>query len=194
MKYKIERLKQFFIQYRGICALAFLLFHFLMIFIYVAPVNITGERLKNYTSYYMRPYFNQQWSLFAPAPVVEHEISIKIGEEQKWYSLNQFDHQKADQLFFTAHWRYSLGSYNLLYWVQNDLKYFEKRNGGIPPVIKERFWKKYFSNQLIKTYSKSQLKRLNIPYDKSKVFQVKCVFKNLKEKTTQSYIFQYESL
>lgn len=181
-------------KYSGLLAISFIGFHFLMVFFYVAPIDVVGNKLSRYSGFYIKPVFNQQWSLFAPAPVEEHSIFYKNNEMEKWIDLVETDHNQADLFFITPHWRFSIGSYNLLYWVGSDLKYFEKSNGGVPEIIKEKYWKRYFSNALLKTFTRSFLKRNGIKYKDNVVHEVKCEFKHLQKNTTKTVTFVYENL
>lgn len=61
-----------------LAGLGFLFLHFSATFFYVAPPSWTGQRLKNYSGYYILPLFHQGWSLFAPAPMVNKKVTIDI--------------------------------------------------------------------------------------------------------------------
>lgn len=189
-----RKLKNRILHYRGFLAFLFILFHLGITFIYVGPQEIVTDRLRRYSSYYMVPFFNQQWSLFAPAPVCEQQIYYSNPSLKEWKNLVLEDHKKADQFLLTSHWRFSIGSHNLMYWVNRDLEYFEKSNGGRPPVIKEKYFKRYFSNKLLKKFTRSFLERNKINVQNASEHHVKCRWVNFEQNDTTEVTFIYNDL
>ena len=91
------------------------------------------DQMKTVVSPYVSPIFEQQWSMFAPCPLVEGKIKMNIqhkdGETGWIHPANQANDWHRI-LRFTHHGEIALLEANLIYWVNYDrvdfaLKYDE---------------------------------------------------------------------
>ena len=83
----------------GIVFLGGLLFHFLFVFVFTAPL-FENTRLKGISQNYCYPYFYQSWSLFTPVPTCKHQVFVRYFKNNKWtnfedvFTNEQEVHQK----------------------------------------------------------------------------------------------------
>lgn len=61
----------------------FLLFHFGLTILYTLPGKPLGP-FKALANFYMRPFFDQGWSLFAPVPKYNYLLAVKTEQKQSW--------------------------------------------------------------------------------------------------------------
>ncbi|WP_036618718.1 DUF5819 family protein [Paenibacillus alvei] len=67
--------------------------HFLLIFLYLSPVNPVKAAMKPYIQQYTQDLFAQNWSLFAPEPLHNNTallVKCDVGKEKQseWYNIN----------------------------------------------------------------------------------------------------------
>lgn len=65
--------------------------HFFLVFVFITPIKKPGGRLHYYAMYYVYPFFDQGWNLFAPAPRSNYHlyVSYRVGKEMKHVDLIQ---------------------------------------------------------------------------------------------------------
>ncbi len=100
-----------------------MVFHSLSLIIYAAPTEVVPTKIKSLVSPYVSPLFEQQWSMFAPCPLVEGSVLMNIqhedgetgwihpaGESNEWHRIFRMTH----------HAEIALLEANLVYWINYD--------------------------------------------------------------------------
>ena len=104
----------------------FLTIHVLFTLLYVLPDNIVPASLKQKSSVYINPLFNQGWALFAPTPQVNKKVYVSYLQENKQWSVwqNPFKHyvEAHQQHRFTANQKIVLMQSSTLHYL-----YFENQ-------------------------------------------------------------------
>lgn len=98
----------------GICLAILLIVHFGITFLYLTPNNPLRSKHWKMISGYMYPYFSQNWYLFAPNPVNQHQnlqIKLKVRtkegavQETKWIDITKPMLKKLYANRFSPHQR-----------------------------------------------------------------------------------------
>jgi hypothetical protein len=156
--------------------------HLLLICIYAAPDGIFPKSLKSASAAYVYPIFDQKWSMFAPCPLLDHEVSLQYvfedGSETEWLSPTEDAEKMHRFLRGSHHGELMLAEYNLLYWVNLDIENLNlEYNQAVPEDRVEEFRGGY-SYRMAKNYAYGNAIYL---FDKEPVrAQMKCSFKNVK--------------
>jgi len=82
----------------SVLALLFLCFHFLMVIALVNPVKKIEGKGYYYALFYVYPFFDQGWNLFAPAPRSNYHLYVKYTVDSKTVQydlINHIQHQHA---------------------------------------------------------------------------------------------------
>lgn len=58
--------------------------HFCIICCYVSPIKISSVKLQFFSSYYVYPFFHQQWALFAPIPKKQMALYVRYKLNNQW--------------------------------------------------------------------------------------------------------------
>ncbi|MAR65998.1 MAG: hypothetical protein CL833_01980 [Crocinitomicaceae bacterium] len=91
---------------KGLLIVTFLLFHFSMTYFYVAPEEFNSVVLKNVSGNYMKPFFHQGWSLFAPElPEYNVSIAYRQSQDRQWIELSDYYKNKHYSLRVSHHGR-----------------------------------------------------------------------------------------
>ncbi|MEX1002791.1 MAG: DUF5819 family protein [Crocinitomicaceae bacterium] len=109
----------------GWLAFLFVIFHMSCLFIHAAPSQIIPDRYKEKVSAYIDPLFRQNWSLFAPCPVIDGRVKMKINFQKDsidwhypfagdvyWHSIFRGSH----------HSELALLESHLVFWLGRDLE------------------------------------------------------------------------
>lgn len=110
----------------GWTAAIFVVFHCSMIFIYAFPQRLVPLSVKNLSSYYVYPVFEQTWSLFAPCPTLNSDVEVNYffeGDSTGFIDPLKEDRRKHAMFRFTHHGDLALGESNLLFFVASDVTY-----------------------------------------------------------------------
>jgi hypothetical protein len=110
----------------GWLAFAVVVVHFSMIFIYAFPHQYVPAAAKTAANGYVYPFFEQTWNLFAPCPLINHQLSIRCLYEDDstgWIDVYKEDQELHNVLRFTYHGDRVLGESNLLFWLEGDMQY-----------------------------------------------------------------------
>lgn len=113
-------------------AFLFIVFHFSFIFFYAAPEGVFSDKVKKMATSYVYPVFRQNWSLFAPCPVINSytEIAFEFDNQQTdWIRVGRPFLKKHS---FTRGLHYGelvLIESNLMYAVNHDLEELGVRVG-----------------------------------------------------------------
>lgn len=67
-----------------VLCLMLLCLHFLLVFIYASPVRDVSMKLRIVASYYIGPFFHQNWCLFVPAPNAERHLYVRYFDKNRW--------------------------------------------------------------------------------------------------------------
>jgi hypothetical protein len=100
--------------------------HFSMIFIYAFPQQYVPAPAKTVANGYVYPFFEQTWNLFAPCPLISHQLSVRYFYEDDstdWIDVYKADQELHEALRFTYHGDRVLGESNLLFWLEGDMQY-----------------------------------------------------------------------
>lgn len=140
----------------GWLAFLFVVFHCSFIFIYAFPSNRISPSLKKLVTPYVEPMFEQQWSMFAPCPVLNGGISMKFiskSDTTDWL-------RPAEQAVFwhrwlriTHHAEIALLESNLIYWISADITDLNLSLNEPIPEDKVRFFKDGYSYNLLARYA-----------------------------------------
>ena len=68
----------------SILLISVLCLHFIAILCYVSPIKISSVKLQNLSSYYVYPFFHQQWALFAPIPKKRMALYVRYTINNRW--------------------------------------------------------------------------------------------------------------
>lgn len=165
----------------GFAAFLFVVFHTLLICIYAAPQGVVPNRLKELSSTYVYPIFDQQWSMFAPCPTMDHEVEIRYqwegGDSTGWIFPNSEVQQYHRWLRGSHHGELMLAEYNLLYWVSRDMSELGlSLNTRVSGYNREKFFGGYSYN-MAKSYAFGMATYL---FDKTPVHaEMRCHFHNV---------------
>lgn len=110
----------------GWCAFLFVLFHTVTIIVYAFPTGYIPRSLQSASAHYVQPVFEQTWSLFAPAPILNSDLKIKYyfgSDSTGWVDPMQTAEEKHAALRVTHHAELALGESNLLHFISLDLNY-----------------------------------------------------------------------
>ena len=159
-------------------AFLFVVFHTLLICIYAAPAGIVPKEIKDISTAYAYPVFDQHWSMFAPCPITDHEIEIRYefedGDTTGWVFPNEEVKEYHKWLRGSHHGELMLAEYNLLFWVLTDKYELDlSLNEKIEGENREKFFKGYSYN-MAKSYAYGTSEYL---FDRAPVFaEMKCHF------------------
>ena len=107
-----------------------------MSFFYTAPVRFTGEATKNISALYIKPYFMQNWQLFAPqVPKDNYEYKILLDNKTNIELIKEYSRKHHA----TKIWHYGktiLGLYNWGIYLNIELnhersEYFQSNTQGL---------------------------------------------------------------
>lgn len=115
----------------GWIAFGFVVFHVVCISIYAAPEKYISPKNKQWVSYYSFPFFEQRWSMFAPCPVIDGKIKVKLysdTDSTDWFYPG--DDFRSKHKIFRGSWHSDLVIFetNLLWWVHYN---FEEAGGNL---------------------------------------------------------------
>ncbi len=132
----------------GRVALFFIVLHFCLIFVYALPDSFSYQPLKTYVKPYVEPVFTQQWSMFAPCPVIDAHVEVRYwfenGDSIGWISPTENARLMHSWLKGSHHGELVLAESNLMYWLSLDLDYLNyKVNSDFPGDQLENFYKGY---------------------------------------------------
>ncbi|MFI9466320.1 DUF5819 family protein [Streptomyces sp. NPDC052492] len=92
--------------------LAVTLVHVLLVFLYVAPPNVMSQAYSHQVNAWVRPYFEQNWRLFAPNPQsANRQISARVSstapdgttQVSGWIDLTAADDAAVKHSVFPSH-------------------------------------------------------------------------------------------
>ena len=78
-------MRSFTQKYLPVICLCFLLVHFSLSLIYAGPEQLLPDKLQQQSKKYTLPFFEQYWSLFAPAPKTNKHLFYRVNKGQ-WQS------------------------------------------------------------------------------------------------------------
>lgn len=128
--------------WQGWLAFSFVLIHFTFIILYAFPQQFVSERTKSVAAVYVDPLFVQKWSMFAPCPVLDMKVKLKIhhekGESDWFYPGEEY---RKKHSFWRGSWHgdYVITEINMLHWVYADLAEFEQDPENISYTDKKKF-------------------------------------------------------
>lgn len=164
----------------GWIAFLFVIFHCTSIFIYASPSNRLVPALKSFVTPYVEPLFEQQWSMFAPCPVMDGGISMKFytkDDSTDWI-------RPAKDAIFWHRWtrithdgEIALLESNLIHWVNADVIDLNLSLNDPMPDDKIKFFKEGYSYVLLMRYAYGTAK--NIGIDRPLSCQMKCDLENV---------------
>lgn len=64
----------------GVFILLFIVLHFFLIVSFINPVKRAEGRMHYYAMFYLYPFFDQGWNLFAPVPHSNYHLYVKYKE------------------------------------------------------------------------------------------------------------------
>ncbi|MBI3136868.1 MAG: hypothetical protein HYZ14_19490 [Bacteroidetes bacterium] len=108
----------------GWLAFVFVAGHSLAIIIYAFPEQMMPASLKQASSVYVAPVFEQTWSLFAPCPLNDTRLRVKYyfeNDSTDWIDPMVGVRASHAMFRFTYHSDLAVGESNLLYYTGNDL-------------------------------------------------------------------------
>jgi hypothetical protein len=168
----------------GFLGFVFVVFHSTFLIIFAAPSNLMPKAAQEFVTPYVSPVFDQKWAMFAPCPLIESSMKMKIYYEDD--SLDWFypakDAFKWHSYFrVTHHGELVLTESNMLHWVYADAVDFELKYGEpFPNELRESFFKGYSYN-IVKRYVRGL--SLKIKGEIPTSAEVICEFYNVKEET-----------
>lgn len=119
-------------------AVLFLLFHFSLLLIHALPYKGEKKRVQYWADYYAYPYFQQSWSLFAPAPEENYKLFVEyenLGTKKEDLVLEILSKHR-DNVF--------KGREAVYLSICNSIHFFEKsttsKNALNGPVDKDLYW------------------------------------------------------
>ena len=137
----------------GWLAFSFVIFHIVSIFFTAFPGNYIPSRVKKMAEIYTYPIFTQNWSMFAPCPILDGRLEVCYffkGKSTGWQRPLQDEWDKHALFRMTYHAELALGEANLLYWVDVDVKKMNLRyDQPMSGEIREKYLNGY-------SYSKVQ--------------------------------------
>ena len=111
----------------GWAAFIFVCFHLVAIFIFASPYQFGLQRGKKLVSPYVTPLFEQSWSMFAPCPVVNGKIWVKIeykDEVVDWFDPRENDRKWHKWLRCSHHGDRILLEANVLHYIWAEAEEF----------------------------------------------------------------------
>jgi len=108
----------------GWLAFFFVLVHFILILFSILPQQNSLKQVSNFSKHYVRPFFIQRWSMFAPCPVFENRFKVKYyfkDDTTSWIDPSLPILEKHQKYRVTYHGNIAVGQYNMLYWLKMDL-------------------------------------------------------------------------
>lgn len=82
----------------GILVLMLIALHFTLIYSFINPIKKAEGRWHYYAMYYLYPFFDQGWNLFAPAPRSNYHVYVNYlcdGKTQKFDLIQQIQSKHA---------------------------------------------------------------------------------------------------
>lgn len=137
----------------SVCAIIAIVIHFVLITSFINPVKKAEGKLFYYSMFYVYPFFDQGWNLFAPVPNSNYHVYVtyKIGSEKKQFDLiNEIQNKHASNRI-GGYESLSLAISNAIHSFEGSTKLLNKINGPIKNditfTIVEHFVNQYV-NQL----------------------------------------------
>ena len=155
----------------GWLAFFFVCFHVAAIFIYGAPYQFGLQKGQKIVTPYISPIFEQNWSMFAPCPVVDGKVYVKIEYEDEtvdWFDPRASDRKWHRWLRGSHHGDRLLLEANVIHYIWAEVEEFGlKYNEEIPDNLIEPFREtggyvtaKRYSYGVARNYSDKQPKKI----------------------------------
>lgn len=166
----------------------FLVFHTVAIFIYAFPKEHMPTGLRNFVKPYVHPLFSQRWAMFAPCPLIDGEITLKLTDNngQEWV-VEPFKKIIANHRLWrvTHHGDLSIQGANLIHWVSTDV---------IDWSTEDLRLKDLAYMKLNETLSYNLLRRMAYGWAYQNKFslrkaEVECLLKNVKNDMQQKIVY-----
>jgi hypothetical protein len=135
--------------------------HFSIILLYTNPVFELKGKAKFYTQWYVYPFFDQGWKLFAPVPVNNYHLYVTYqaeGTTQK-IDLIQLVKSKQIQNRFNGYEAISLALNNTIHAFESSTKLQNKLNGPIQNELTYTMLQ-HLVKQYLAYYSNNQAKNI----------------------------------
>lgn len=167
----------------GWLAFVFVVFHCSFLFIYAAPEKLMPKAAKNFVAPYVSPVFAQEWSMFAPCPLIESSLKMKIyykDDSLDWFSPAAEALAIHSYARVTHHGELALIESNILHWIYRDVVEFGlKYDEPIPETVRGIFHEGYSYN-IVKRYIYANSMKINGVRPVSA--HVVCDFYNVKDR------------
>lgn len=81
----------------SVSCLTLLSLHFFLVIIYVSPLRNVPVKLRVMASYYIGPFFHQNWCLFVPAPDAERHLYVRYLDQKEWSEWEDIFQEQIDE-------------------------------------------------------------------------------------------------
>lgn len=146
----------------SVCVLFSIVVHFVLVFAFINPVKRAEGRFHYYAMFYLYPFFDQGWNLFAPVPHSNYHLYVKYkqGSEIKQFDLVDHiqNHHASNRL--GGYETLSLALSNSIHNFEYSTSLHEKINGPIRDDI-NYLVVQHFANAFVNALSDGQAKDLH---------------------------------
>lgn len=135
--------------------------HFSIVLVYTNPVFELKGKTKFYTQWYVYPFFDQGWKLFAPVPTTNYHLFVKFnnGNKTEQFDLVQILLDNHLKNRFGLNEALSLAIHNSIHGFETSTNFQNKLKGPIKNDVTYTVVK-HLVNQYLAYYTNNQAKNI----------------------------------